>query len=114
MLNLRANKKWQENRFQKSKETHVREFIHSNMFELSGVLTSGDKRYFKTFIDDHSRYMHVYVMWTKNEVFNKFKEFKSKAKKKEKWIKILRTDVGGKYFGASSSLYYEENRIIHQ
>ena len=51
--------------------------------------------YVLTFIDDYSRRIWVYFLKQKNEVFDKFKEFKSFVEKQSgKYIKILRTDNG--------------------
>ena len=51
----------------------------------------------------------------KDEVFDKFKLYKSIVEnQKEKKIKILRSDRGGEYFPAIFSSFYEEHGIIHQ
>ena len=78
-------------------------------------LTRGGKRYFITFIDDHTRYTYVYLLKTKDEVFEKFKEFKSEVEnQKEKRIKVLRSDRGGEYFSDIFNQFCEDNGIIHQ
>lgn len=41
------------------RNSHILELIHSNICELNGMLTKGDRRYFITFIDDFSRYTYV-------------------------------------------------------
>ena len=46
--------------------------------------------YFLTFIDDHSRYGHVYLLKYKSEVFENFKEYKSEVENQlGKSIKVL-------------------------
>ena len=51
----------------------------------------------------------------KDEVFDKFKVYKSIVEnQKEKKIKILRSDRGGEYFPANFSSFCEEHGIIHQ
>ena len=47
--------------------------IHSNVYELNGILTRGGKRYFITFIDNFSRFTYVYLMRNKDESFDIFK-----------------------------------------
>ena len=48
------------------------------------------------FIDDFSRKTWVYFMKNKDEVFNKFKEFKSLIENHtEKKIKTIQSDNGG-------------------
>jgi hypothetical protein len=38
------------------------ELIHSDIYEMNGVLTEGGQRYFMTMIDDASRYCYVYLL----------------------------------------------------
>ena len=38
-------------------------------------------KYFISFIDDYSRYMHIYLFHNKNEALGAFKVFKAKVKK---------------------------------
>ena len=49
--------------------------------ESNDVLTRGGKRYFTTFIDDFSKYCYVYLVSHKNELFDKFKIYKTQAEK---------------------------------
>jgi hypothetical protein len=54
--------------------------------------------YYVSFIDDYSRKTCVYLLKSKDEVFNKFKEFKALIENLfERKIKILRLDNGGEY-----------------
>ena len=102
--------------FPKSERNYeILQIIHSDICELNGNLTRGGNIYFSTFIDDYSRYTYVYLMKCKDEVFNKFKVYKSIVEnQKEKKIKILRSDRGGEYFPTIFSSFCEEHRIIHQ
>jgi transposase InsO family protein len=51
-----------------------------------------------SFIDDYSRKTWLYFLKSKDEVFNKFKEFKALIENLSKRkIKILRSDNGGEY-----------------
>ena len=71
----------------------VLKLVHSNVCDLNGVLTKGDKRYFITFIDDFSRFTYVYLMRNKDESFDIFKRYKTKVKnQKYRKIKILLSD----------------------
>ena len=57
-------------------------------------------KYFISFIDDHSRYMYIYLLYNKNEALDALKVFKAKVEKQcGKQIKIMRTDKGGEYYG---------------
>ena len=55
-------------------------------------------KYFVTFIDDHSKKTWIYFLKTKDEVFEKFKEFKALVENMMgKKIKTLRSNNGGEY-----------------
>ena len=72
------------------------ELIHSDVCDSNRVLTRGGRRYFVTFIDDHSKFCHTYLLKSKNEVLDRFKVYKAEAENQlEKKIKILRSDHGG-------------------
>jgi transposase InsO family protein len=54
--------------------------------------------YYVSFIDDYSRKTWVYFVKSKDEVFDKFKEFKALIENLfKRKIKILRSDNGGEY-----------------
>jgi hypothetical protein len=58
----------------------------------------GGSSYYVIFIDDCSRKTWIYLLKKKDEVFNKFQEFKAKIENlTNKKIKTLRTDNGGEY-----------------
>ena len=60
--------------------------------------THCNKEYFITFIDDYSKYAHVYLISIKFEAFECFKKYKIEVQKQlGRDIKVLRTDRGGKY-----------------
>ena len=58
----------------------VLEYIHSVWGPVT-VPSKGGAVYFVTFIDDFSRKVLVYFMKHKNEVFEKFKQWKAKVEK---------------------------------
>ena len=62
--------------------------IHSDVCGLLNVQAIGGFSYFITFIDDHSRYSHIYLMKHKSEAPERFKEFRSEVKKQV--VKVLR------------------------
>jgi transposase InsO family protein len=95
--------------------SQILELIHSDICELNGILTRGGRMYFFTFINNFSRYTYVYLMKNKDEAFRMFKRYKYEVEnKKEKKIKILRTDRGGEYFPHEFSTFCEEHEIVHQ
>lgn len=74
------------------------ELVHSDVFGPVKQPSVKGMRYMVTFIDDFSRYVWVYFMKEKSEVFMKFKEFKLEAKRETRGsIGCLRSDNGGEY-----------------
>ncbi len=66
------------------------EIIHSDVCGPFGEMARGGFVYFITFIDDLSRYGHLFLMKHKSESFEKFKEFKAQAENQTgKSIKTL-------------------------
>ena len=64
--------------------------VHFDICKLNGHLTRGGNRYFITFMDDNSRFTHVYLMKTKDQIFNMFKYYKALVENQlKKKIKIL-------------------------
>ena len=60
--------------------------------------THQGNRYFIIFINNYSRKAQVYFIKTKDQVFEKFSEFKAQVENKtNQRIKILHTDGGGEY-----------------
>nr|KAJ0199823.1 hypothetical protein LSAT_V11C600321130 [Lactuca sativa] len=97
------------------RNTFLLELIHSDICELNGILTQGGKRYFITFCDDFSRYLHVYLLRSKDEAFDAFKRYKAEVENQlERHIKILRSDRGGEYFNQEFDTFYEENGVKHE
>lgn len=76
-----------------NRTSSILELIHTDICELNGILTRGGNRYFITFIDDHSRYMYIYLMKHKYEAFDMFKVYKNEFENHlSKKIKTLRSD----------------------
>jgi transposase InsO family protein len=67
------------------------------------VKSLGGSSYYVIFIDDYSKKTWLYLLKTKDKVFNKFQEFKEKIENlTNKKIKTLRTDNGGEYTSKES------------
>ncbi len=74
------------------------EIVHSDVCGPMHVNSFGNSRYFVTFIDDYSRFTHVYFIKTKDEVLEKFKEFVNYAtnitgKKLESYVPITVVNI---------------------
>ena len=74
------------------------DLIHSHICGPMSIRALSVAECFVTFIDDHSMKTWIYFLKTKDEVFNRFKEFKALVENlTRKWIKVLRLDNGGEY-----------------
>ena len=100
-----------------AKERHLAplELIHSDLCEMNGVLTKGEKKYFMTLIDDSTRFCYVYLLNTKDEALHYFKVYKAEVENQlEKKIKRVRSDHGGECFFNEFDLFCAEHSIIHR
>ena len=88
------------------------EIVHSDVCGPMHVNSHGNSKYFVTFVDDYSRYIHVYFIKSKDEVLQKFKEFaKYAANTTGKKVKVLRSDNGGEYCLKAFKAYLKESGI---
>jgi len=75
----------------------------------------GGARYFVTFIDDFSRKIHVYLLRTKGEVFDKFKEYKALVDNQtDMKIKTFRSNNGGEFVSKKFDNFWHECGIQRQ
>jgi hypothetical protein len=80
----------------RSKE--ILDLIHSEVCGPMPVGSLGGSLYYVIFIDDYSRNAWLYLLKSKDEVFNNFQEFKAEIENlTNKKIKTLRIDNGGEY-----------------
>jgi hypothetical protein len=94
----------------RSKE--ILDLIHSDVCGPMPVKYLGGSLYYVTFIDDYSRKTWLYLLKTKDEVFNKFQEFKAEIENlTNKKIKTLRTDNGGEYTSKEFVSFCKSTRI---
>jgi transposase InsO family protein len=91
------------------------ELIHSDLCEMNGVLTKGDKKYFITLIDDCTRFCYIYLLKSKDKALHYFTIYKAEIENQlERKIKRVRSDRGGEYFSNLFTLFCEEHGIIHE
>jgi len=113
-----ANGKNQRKQFPKDDEKKSRkplELIHTDVCGKMNQKSLSDSEYFVTFIDDATRYIWVYFIKNKSEVFEKFILFKNQVEKQFDYkLKTLRSDNGGEYTSKEFQKFLEENGIVHQ
>ena len=91
------------------------ELVHSAICGRIGEKSLGGSEYFLTFTDDYSRYSWVYMLKTKNQVFDAFMDWKVKGENCcGKKLKRLRTDNGGEYMSNQFKSYLKNQGICHE
>lgn len=98
-----------------SKTAHVLDLVHSDVCGPMQTQTPSGKRYVLTFIDDYSKYTHIFLLREKSEVEEKIKEYVNLVENQlERKVKLLRSDRGGEYMSASIEKYLKEKGIRTQ
>ena len=93
--------------------TQPLELVDSDVCWPVNVQARGSYEYYVTFIDDYSRYAFTYLMTTKSEIFGKFMEFRTVAKKQlEKSLNELRYDRGREYHDTQFKDYLLDDGIF--
>ena len=92
----------------------VLELVHTDVCGKMEVKSLSGNEYFVTFIDDKSRYILVYFLKYKSQVFQTFLDWKALAENEyEKRLKTLRSDRGGEYVSGEFEEYLTQNGIHH-
>ncbi|MCI27168.1 retrovirus-related pol polyprotein from transposon tnt 1-94, partial [Trifolium medium] len=93
----------------------VLEVVHSDVCGPFDEKSLGGNMYFITFVDEYSRKMWIYLIQTKDEVFDVFKRFKALVENQSsKRMKILITDGGGEYTSKKFESFCVENGVEHE
>ena len=58
------------------------DLIHTDICDMKSTPSRGGKKYFITFIDDCTRFCYVYLINSKDETINTFKQYKMKLRTK--------------------------------
>ena len=100
-----------------SSERYTVDLLELVHFDVCGKISEtsiGGTQYFLTLTDDKSIYSWVYILKTKDQVFNYFLEWKALVEKAtKKKIKTLRTDNGGEYTSTRFQDYLKAEGIRH-
>jgi transposase InsO family protein len=91
------------------------QLIHSDICGPMNVRARHGGRYFITFIDDYTRYSHVYFIYHKSKALAYFKKFIIFVENQlDRNVKALRTDHGREYLSDEFKQMCEEKRILRQ
>ena len=97
------------------KPTQPFTLIHSDVWGPSKVTTSSGKRWFVTFIDDHTRLTWVYLITDKSEVSSIFQNFDHTIETQfHQKIDILQSDNGQEFQNHNRSEFLASMGIVHK
>ena len=89
--------------------------VHSDLCGKTEKKSLSRAEQFVTFIDHKLRLVWVYTLKHKNEVFQKFTEWKEMVEKSSGMkVKVLRTDNGGKYTSKEFKQYLKKQGTQHE
>ena len=102
----------------KTSETETKEpleLVHSDVCGKMNHKSIGGAEYFLTFVDDKTHYIWVYPLKTKDEVFERYLEWKALVENVSgKKLKKLRTDNGGEYTSKRFEAHLKSCGILHE
>ena len=90
------------------------ELVHADLCGHITPKSLGGASYFLLVVDDHSRYMWVELLKSKDQALDYFKKIKLRAESESGGkLKALRTDRGGEFTSHMFSLFCNEGGIKH-
>ena len=92
------------------------DLVHTDVCGKLSPSSAGGAEYFVTFIDDKSRYVWVYLLKSKGDVFSlKFRDWKAMVERSTgRKLKVLRSDNGGEYTSGEFVQYLRSEGIRHE
>ncbi|KAI3796396.1 hypothetical protein L1987_39066 [Smallanthus sonchifolius] len=91
------------------------ELIYADVCGPIAPKTHGGNQYFLLVVDDHTRYMWVFTMKTKDEVANHLIDFVTRVENETgKKIKAIRSDNGGEFTSHMLSDFLNSKGVVHQ
>lgn len=95
--------------------SRVLELVHSDVCGPAEQASIGGSRYFLTFVDDFSRFTHVYFLQSKSQVAEKLKEYVAMVENTTgSKIKYFRSDNGGEYTSKHVEDFLKSKGIVHE
>ena len=91
------------------------ELVHSDVCGKVNSRSLSGAEYFLTFVDDQTRYIWIYILKQKSQVFKCFQNWKAMLEKSSGCKVIaLCTDNGGEYTSTEFQSYLQKEGIRHQ
>ena len=73
--------------------TLFREEVHSDLWGPAPVETKGGRKYYVSFTDDATHFMHLYLLWVKCDTFDAYKKYEAWCETQLKaQVKVLHSD----------------------
>ena len=115
LVSARRVKSKQTRSTSENRATEPLELIHSDVCGKLNTRFLSGAEYFLTFVDDRTYYSWIYVLKTKDEVFNCFLKWKALVEKSSgRKVQAIRTDNGGEYTSNTFQEYLLSEGIHHQ
>ena len=90
----------------------ILDYIYTDVWGPTKMVSLGGKHYFVTFVDDFSRRVWVYMLKSKDEVFETFLVWKKMVENHTgREIKVLRSDNGTEYRNDQFSIFCKKEGI---
>ena len=91
------------------------DLVHTDVCGKLNAKSLGGAEYFLTFIDDKTRFTWVYPLKRKDEVFQRFVEWKAMVENSGGGkLKVLRSDNGGEYTAKRFQEYLKAEGVRHE
>lgn len=89
------------------------DLVYSDVCEPIILISRDGKRYFATFLDDNIPFVYVYTMFSKDELFNKFKEYHAEVTNRfGRNIRELCSVNGGEYVSKEMIAFCRSQGIV--
>ncbi|GJU73539.1 putative RNA-directed DNA polymerase [Tanacetum coccineum] len=97
------------------KTTNIGDLVHLDLWGPYKVVSKDGFRYFLTIVDDYTRGVWIYLLKTKDEVFDLFTSFINHIQNQFKCsIKTVRSDNGTEFVNNKMALLFNNLGIVHQ
>ena len=96
-----------------TRATELLALVHTDLCGPMQTPSLGGAFYFLTFIDDYSRFTHIYFLSKKSDTFHKFIQYKNLVENQtSKRILILRSNNGGKFCSKKFDQFCLDHGIV--